>query len=181
MSRADGSDAATRGPTRRTLPLARRALVAAIARDTPGTDQPRLVKVLDALIAWSVARPTLLAFRDDERRGDVLAFVCAGTTVVCWSAQVTRGVGPRLEIYPPTGRSLSAEQRAMVIRTVNAHARQALIDGDRLWIGFGALKNDAARTAVLALLEELLAVEATTAKGADVVAKRAPRDLSVAT
>ena len=128
MSRADGSDAATRGPTRRTLPLARRALVAAIARDTPGTDQPRLVKVLDALIAWSVARPTLLAFRDDERRGDVLAFVCAGTTVVCWSAQVTRGVGPRLEIYPPTGRSLSAEQRAMVIRTVNAHARQALID-----------------------------------------------------
>src|SRR5207237_1790110 len=79
MSRADGSDAATRGPTRRTLPLARRALVAAIARDTPGTDQPRLVKVLDALIAWSVARPTLLAFRDDARRGGVVAFVCAGT------------------------------------------------------------------------------------------------------
>ena len=35
----------------RTLPLAHQALVAAIQRDTPGTDLPRFVSVLDALIA----------------------------------------------------------------------------------------------------------------------------------
>jgi hypothetical protein len=141
----------------RTLPLARQAFVAAIQRDTPGTDLPRLVAVLDALIAWSAARPTQLAFRADERRDDVVSFVRAGSPVVFWSAQVTRGTGPKLEIYPPTGRALSTEERATVLQTLNAQSREVLVDGDRLRIGFGALKNLAARTAVLALMEQLLA------------------------
>src|SRR3712207_2115017 len=50
-------------PMSRTLAVARQEFVAAIKRDTPGPDGPRLVAVLDALIAWSVARPALLAFR----------------------------------------------------------------------------------------------------------------------
>src|SRR5438067_9803218 len=136
-------------PSPRTLPAAREGLVAAIARDTPGSDLPRLVKVLDALIAWSVARPELLAFRTDPTRNDVIAFELVGTQTVLWSVLVTRGVGPVLEIYPPTGRSLSAEDRAMVMQTLNAHARAVLVEGDRLRIGFGALKNEAARAAVL--------------------------------
>ena len=142
----------------RTLPLAREAFVAAIRRDTPGTDLPRLIKVLDALVAWSVARPALLAFRDDEGRSDVISFQRAGTDVVFWSARVTRGAGPKLEIYPPTGRALSAEDRATVLETLNAHSREVLVDGDRLRIGFGALKNEAARTAVLELMQQLLEV-----------------------
>ena len=142
----------------RTLAIAHEAFVATIRRDTPGTDLPRLVKVLDALIAWSVARPALLAFRGDEGRADALSFVRVGTPVVFWSARVTRGAGPTLEIYPPAGRALSAEERATVLETLNAHSREALVDGDRLRIGFGALKNEAARAAVLALMQQLLEV-----------------------
>jgi hypothetical protein len=143
----------------RTLPLAREAFVATIRRDTPGTDLPRLVKVLDALVAWSVARPALLAFRADEGRTDAISFERVGTQVVFWSARVTRGAGPKLEIYPPAGRALSPEERATVLETLNAHSREVLVDGDRLRIGFGALKNEAARTAVLALMQQLLEVK----------------------
>ena len=140
----------------RTLPLAHQAFVAAMQRDKPGTDLPRFVAVLDALIAWSVARPGLLAFRSEEARKDVVSFDRAGSKAVFWSAQVTRGTGPRLEIHAPTGRALSAAERATVMQTLNAYSRQVLIEGDRLRIGFGALKNPAALAAVLALMEQLL-------------------------
>jgi hypothetical protein len=140
----------------RTLPLAHQAFVAAMQRDKPGTDLPRFVAVLDALIAWSVARPGLLAFRADEGRKDVVSFDRAGTKMVFWSAQVTRGTGPRLEIHAPSGRALSAEERTTVMETLNANSRMVLVEGDRLRIGFGALKNAAARAAVLGLMEQLL-------------------------
>jgi hypothetical protein len=141
----------------RTLPLARQAFAAVIQRDTPGTDLPRFVAVLDALIAWSVARPGLLAFRADEGRKDVVSFERAGSKMVFWSAQVTRGTGPRLEIHAPTGRALPAEERTTVMQTLNAYSREVLVEGDRLRIGFGALKNPTALAAVLALMEQLLA------------------------
>lgn len=140
----------------RTLPLAHQAFVAAMQRDKPGTDLPRFVAVLDALIAWSVARPGLLAFRADEGRKDVVSFDRAGSKMVFWSAQVTRGTGPRLEIHAPSGRALSAEERTTVMETLNANSRMVLVEGDRLRIGFGALKNAAARAAVLGLMEQLL-------------------------
>ena len=144
----------------RTLPLARDAFVAAIARDTSDSELPRLAAVLDTLIAWSTARAALLAFRADERRSDVISFERvgpgAGTRAVFWSAQVTRGAGPRLEIRPPAGRPLTAEERAAAIETLNAHSREVLVEGDRLRIGFAALKNEAARTAVLTLMQQLL-------------------------
>lgn len=145
---------------RRTLADARTSFVAALARDTPGTDLPRLVKVLDALIAWSTARSEQITFKADQGRGDAISFERAGSRVVFWSAQVTQGAGPRLEIYPPAGRALGADDRALVLETLNAHARPALEDSARLRIGFGALKNDAARGAVLALLKQLLAAPA---------------------
>ena len=148
----------------RTLAAAQQAFIAAIKRDTPGTDLPRLTAVLDALIAWSVARPGLLAFRADEGRSDVVSFELVGSKVVFWSAQVTRGAGPKLEIYPPTGRALGAEARATVMETLNANSREVLAEGDRLRIGFGALKNDASRAAVLALMEQLLATSGPAAE-----------------
>ncbi len=143
----------------RTLPAAREAFVAAITRDTPGPDLPRLVAVLDALIAWSVARLGLLEFRGGEGRKDVVSFAragAAGTKAVFWSAQVTRGVGPRLELHLPSATALDDARRAGVMETLNAHSRAVLVEGDRLRIGFGALKNAAAQAAVLALMEELL-------------------------
>jgi hypothetical protein len=66
-------------------------------------------------------------------------------------------VGPRLEIHGKVGEALSDAERASVIETLNAHSREVLVDGDRLRIGFGALKNAAAQAAVLALMERLLA------------------------
>jgi hypothetical protein len=140
----------------RTLPAARQAFVAAIARDTPGADRPRLVKVLDALIAWSVAHSAVLTFRTDEKRADILSFELVGTATVFWSTHALRGASPTLEIHMPAGRSWSDEDRLAARETLNAHTRTVLGEGDRLRIGFGALKNEAARTAVLALMRQLL-------------------------
>ncbi|AHG93710.1 hypothetical protein J421_6175 (plasmid) [Gemmatirosa kalamazoonensis] len=140
----------------RTLAVAREAFVAAIARDTPGTDRPRFVKVIDALIAWSVARSTALRFRTDEKRNDVLAFELAETGEVFWSALAVRGASPTLEVHMPAGRERSAEDRRTVMETLNAHSRGVLVEGDRLRIGFGALKNDGARAAVLDAMQKLL-------------------------
>jgi len=146
-----------------TLPAARQAFVAAISRDTSGTEVTRLVAVLDALIAWSVARPALLTLRAAEGRGDVIGFERVGSQAVFWSAQVTRGVGPKLEIRAPTARPLTAEERASALETLNAHSREVLVEGDRLRIGFGALKNAAALSAVLALMDRLLSGSGQTA------------------
>lgn len=149
----------------RTLADARAALVAAMKRETTPTELPRLVAVLDALIAWSVARPELLAFRAEAGRSPTqspeVSFERAGAKAgaVFWSARVTRGEGAKLEIHSPAGRALSAEDRAWVMETLNVHSRAALVRGDRLRIGFPALKNAAARAAVLALMDRLLAGE----------------------
>ncbi len=95
--------------------------------------------MLDALIAWSVARPASLAFRAGEGRKDVVSFARAGSQAVFWSVQVTRGVGPKLEIHTPRGRALSAGERARVLEMLNAQSRAVLVEGDRLRIGFGAV------------------------------------------
>jgi hypothetical protein len=43
------------------------------------------------------------------------------------------------------------------METLNAHSREVLVEGDRLRIGFGALKNATGRASVLALMDRLLA------------------------
>jgi hypothetical protein len=141
----------------RTLPQSHQALVAAMKRDTPGTDLPRYVAVLDALIAWSTARPGWLAFRDAETRADVVSFNRAKSKEAFWSVAVTRGTGPRLEIHLMAARPLSAQDRAKVMEIMNQHSREVLVEGERLRIGFGALKNAAALAAVLSVMEQLLA------------------------
>ena len=87
----------------------------------------------------------------------MVSFERAGATTVFWSAQATRGAAPKLEIHAPAGGPLTAEERATAMQTLNAHSREVLVEGDRLRIGFGALKNAAALTAVLGLMEQLLA------------------------
>lgn len=149
----------------RTLSRARHAFVEAVRRDTPGTDLPRYVAVLDALLAWSAAHSARLTFRADAGAKNAITFVRSGTTGAFWSARPVRSDAPALEIASPTGASLSAEARARAIATLNAHSRSILVDGDRLRIGFGALKNAVARSAVLALLDELLANSTTGTTG----------------
>ena len=146
----------------RTLTDARDTFVAAMKRETSGTELARLVGVLDALIKWSVARPQKLTFQSESGPG-VLAFQCVDSKQVCWSARVTRGDAPKLELYPPSGRTLSPETRAKVVEIINAHVRQPLTENERLRIGFGALKNASALAAVTALLGELLVTADGTA------------------
>jgi hypothetical protein len=148
----------------RTLPAAREAFVTSMKRETKGAELSRLVGVLDALIKWSVARPQTLTLHADSAAG-VLGFECVTSKEVCWSARVTRGDAPRLEIYPPTGRSLDPETRTKVVETLNAYTRQGLSSEDRLRIGFGALKNATALKAVTTLLGELLANQSAATSG----------------
>ena len=148
-----------------TLDDARTALVAATRRDAPGTDFPRLVAVLDALIKWSVARPKLLEFKPGATRADVVRFGLVGSPVIVWSAQVTRGSGPSLEIYPSSGKALTTEQRALIFKTLNAHKREQSLEGDRLRINFSALKNSTALAALLSLMQELLTGNAVAGSG----------------
>lgn len=140
----------------RTLADARKEFIAAIGRDSAPAEATRLVAVLDALIDRSVAKPELLAFRTSDTASDTVSFERVGTKVTFWSARMTRGAGAKLELYPPTGRSLTEAERANVMQLLNEHSRELLEDGDRLRISFGALKNASARTAVLDMMDQLL-------------------------
>ena len=142
----------------RTLSQARDEFVAAMNRDTVGTDRPRLLAVLDALIAWSVARPTQVRFRPEDSTKGVLTFERVGTKLVLWTATPRRADTPRLELLPRGTKVLTEEQRAAAVAALNAHSREVLESDDALRIGFGALKNVAARAAVLALMDELIAI-----------------------
>jgi hypothetical protein len=145
------------------LSKAREAFVAAMRRDVPGTDLPRYAAVLDALLEWASARGALLRLRPAGARADVLRFERAKTKEVFWSVQLVRAASPKLEIHLAAGRPLSAEDRAQTLETLNAHSREVLEEGDRLRLGFGALKNAAALAAVLALLDQLIGNPASPA------------------
>ncbi|MHB0950285.1 MAG: hypothetical protein ACYC3Q_15230 [Gemmatimonadaceae bacterium] len=135
---------------------ARRDFVAAMQRETPGTDLPRYTVVLDALLDWSAAHGDRLRLRPAGTRSDVLRFERGKSKEVFWSVQVVRRGPPKLEIHLAAGRPLSAEDRAHAMETLNAVSREELEEGERLRIGFGALKNPAALGAVLELLDRLL-------------------------
>lgn len=146
----------------RTLPLARAAFLEAVRRDTPGTDLPRYQAVLDALLAWSAARPARLRFRADPGPAGVLRFASPATDAVVWTARPVRGGAPMLELATPAGSgggtptAADRARAAAATATLNAHANVVLADADRLRISFGALKNAAALAAVLALVDDLL-------------------------
>lgn len=139
-----------------TLALAREAFIKQMQRDTANVDRPRILAVLDAMIAWSSARPNLVRFRADDNRKGAVRFECVTTHAVIWTATPRSHDVPVLELLPGASRVLTPEERASAIATLGAHTRQVLDPGGRLHIGFGALKNEAARTAVLSLMGELV-------------------------
>ena len=139
------------------LDATRTAFIAAVRHETPGTDLPRYVAVLDALLAWSTARSDRLVFSEAARRPGVIRFARAKSKETFWSVQTVRASAPMLEIHLASSRPSSAIDRAEAMRILNAHSRAVLVEGDRLRIGFGALKNAAALAAVLELLDRLLA------------------------
>jgi hypothetical protein len=156
--------AAPREP--RTLPIAREAFVAAVRRDTPGTDLPRYVEALDALLAWSTARPTALAFRPDAAAGGGISFGRVGTKGVFWSVRPVRGAAPMLEIAPPAGTALTEEARARAVATLNAHSRAVLAAATACASGSARSRTRPRAPRCWRLLDEFLAA-APGADGAD--------------
>ena len=144
--------------TTRTLSMARTEFIAALNRDTGKTERPRFLEVLDAMIAWSLARPDRLKFRNDETKQGVISFERVGSNVVFWSVQPRRGADPTVEFIPRSGSVLTETDRTEAMNALNAHSRAALTKDDKLRIGFGALKNQSARAAILAMMENLLLV-----------------------
>ena len=146
------------------LSAARQAFVAAMQRETSGSDLPRYVAVLDSLLAWSAARSDRLTFRPGGKRADVIRFDRAKSKEALWSAQVARADAPKLEIHLAAARPMSAADRASTMEVLNAQSREVLVEGDRLRIGFGALKNATALSAVLEVMDRLLADPAPPAE-----------------
>jgi hypothetical protein len=143
------------------LSTARQEFITAIKRDTAPTECPRFVAVLDAMIEWSLARPTLVKFNPDASHGGMITFSRVGAKakkVDMWSASPRKRDMPRLEVLPRAARFLTEDDRASVVQTFNAHARDELSMEEPLRINFGALKNKTARAAVLDCMDRLLAV-----------------------
>ena len=140
----------------RTLPDARDAFITAMNRDTAGSDRPRYTVVLDALVAWSLARPTQLTFRTEPSASGALSFDLAGTNTVFWSARPRRGDAPRIEFLPKAGKHLTAERRAAALDALKNCSRNSSEDDHRLEITFGALKNETVRETVFSIMHDLL-------------------------
>jgi hypothetical protein len=138
-----------------TVSLAREAFIARMNRDTAHVERPRLVAVLDAILAWSAARPDV-QFRADDNTKGIIRFECVDSHAVLWSATPRHQDTPVLELLPGASRVLSDEERATAIATLGAHTSQIQDPTGRLHIGFSALKNANARTAVMDLMGELV-------------------------
>lgn len=110
------------------------------------------------MISWSIARPDRLKFRAEETKPGVVSFERVGSNVVFWSVHPRRGDDPTVEFIPRSASVLSEEDRALVMNALNAHSRATLTVDDKLRIGFGALKNQTARAAILAMMDQLLLV-----------------------
>ena len=144
------------------LAALRADFVAAVARDTPGSDLARYTEVLDELLAWGAAHADrFTAGPAAATTPGVIVFTpVGGATGPRWSVRPVRGEGPVVEILPAAG-ALQEAQVARVRELFNVHSRAVLGPDARLRIGFGALKNAAARAALLAMLEELVEADPT--------------------
>jgi hypothetical protein len=124
-------------------------------RDNVVAERPRLLAVLDAVIAWSAAHSELVRFRPDENTKGVIRFEEVATNTVFWTATPRRSNSPLLQLLPGGARLLTDEDRTDAVTRLNSFTREAN-PAERMHIGFGALKNLEGRAAVLELMEELL-------------------------
>ena len=124
-------------------------------RDNVVADRPRLLAVLDAVIAWSASHPELVRFRPDDNVKGVIRFEDVASSTIFWAASPRRENSPLLQLLPGSSRSISEDMRTDLVSRLNAHTREANPNGN-MHIGFGALKNPVGRAAVLGLMDELL-------------------------
>jgi hypothetical protein len=138
-----------------TLSSAREEFIRHMYRDNVVAERPRLLAVLDAVIAWSAAHSELVRFRPDDNTKGVIRFEEVATNTVFWTATPRRANSPLLQLLPGGARLLSDEDRTDAVTRLNSFTREAN-PAERMHIGFGALKNLEGRAAVLELMEELL-------------------------
>lgn len=138
-----------------TLSTAREDFIRHMYRDNVLAERPRLLAVLDAVIAWSAAHSELVRFRPDENTKGVIRFEEVATNTVFWTATPRRSNSPLLQLLPGSSRLLTDEERSAAVTRLNSFTREEN-PAERMHIGFGALKNPAGRAAVLQLMDELL-------------------------
>jgi hypothetical protein len=138
-----------------TLSAAREEFIRHMYRDNVVADRPRLLAVLDAVLAWSAAHPNQVRFRPDENTKGVIRFEDIASNTVFWAASPRRQNVPLLQLLPGASRFVSEETKTEAVARLNAHTREANPNGN-MHIGFGALKSPVGRAAVLELMDELL-------------------------
>lgn len=138
-----------------TLATAREAFIREMYRDNAAAERPRLLAVLDAVIAWSAANAERVRFRPDENTKGVIRFEDISNNAVLLMVSPRRENAPVLQLLPGAGRLLTDDERSDVVAQLNSHTRELNPLG-RMHISFGALKNETGRAAVFALLDEVL-------------------------
>lgn len=138
-----------------TLATAREAFIREMYRDNTVAERPRLLAVLDAVIAWSSANAGRVRFRPDENTKGVIRFEDISSNAVLIMMSPRRENVPVLQLLPGAGRLLTEEERSDIVARLNSYTRELNPLG-RMHIGFGALKNATGRAAVFALMDELL-------------------------
>lgn len=160
-----------------TLASAREEFARSLSRDNVASDRPRLLAVLDAVLAWSAAHPELVRFQPDRSSAGTIRFEAVGTHSIFWTATPRRHNVPLLQILPGSSAHLSEVDRADALSRLNAQTREPN-PAQRLQIGFGALKNPAGRAAVFALMEELLGKVQSSRTGAAKAPREAQRQMA---
>jgi hypothetical protein len=138
-----------------TLATAREAFIREMYRDNTVAERPRLLAVLDAVIAWSNANAARVRFRPDENTKGVIRFEDISSNAVLIMVSPRRENVPVLQLLPGAGRLLTDEEKSDIVNRLNSYTRELNPLG-RMHIGFGALKNPEGRAAVFALMDELL-------------------------
>jgi hypothetical protein len=138
-----------------TLSSAREEFMRQVYRDNVVAERPRLLGVLDAVIAWSAKRAQYIRFRPDENDRGVIRFEDIATRNVFWVATPRRHNVPLLQLMPGSARVLTEEERSDAVTRLNSYTTE-LNPAGRMRISFGALKNVAGRDAVFELMDELL-------------------------
>ena len=138
-----------------TLSSAREEFMRQVYRDNVVAERPRLLAVLDAVIAWSAQHAEYIRFRPDESSKGVIRFEDIKTGNVFWVATPRRHNVPLLQLLPGSARVLTEEERSVIVERLNSYTTE-LNPAGRMRISFGALKNHAGRDAVFELMGELL-------------------------
>lgn len=138
-----------------TFAIARQEFIRHMYRDNAAAERPRLVAVLDAVVAWSDSHSEQVRFRPDDNTKGVLRFEDVASNRVLLMMSPRRENSPLLQLLPGSSNVLTEDERSEIVMRLNAHTREENPFG-RMHIGFGALKNPTGRAAVLELLDEVL-------------------------